>query len=130
MRATYASPELQINNPLYRPQVKYPMTSKHTKPGLQLDNFSRHLFWDVKRADLNPDKNMAYIIRQVLEYGLITDWRLIKAYYGIDLIANVSASFRELDKKALSFISFVSGLPQKEFRCYNYQQSIPQHWSF
>ena len=95
-----------------------------------INSLSKHLFWDVNRDTLNLDKNKAYIIKQVLEYGLIDDWKLIYRYYGISRIAKEAKYFRELDKKALSFISFVSKTPIEKFRCYNYQQSIPQHWNF
>jgi hypothetical protein len=69
------------------------------------------------------------IIKQVLEYGLIKDWQQLQKTYGIDKIAESAKTYRELDKKALSFISFLSKTPIEEFRCYNYQQSIP-HWNF
>lgn len=75
-------------------------------------------------------KHSAYIIRQVLEYGLLKDWKLLKEYYGIDRIAQTAMSFRELDAKTLSFISLLSHTPIEEFRCYTYQQSTPQHWNF
>ncbi len=95
-----------------------------------INKLSKHLFWDVNRNALDLDKSRAYIIKQVLEYGLIEDWRLIYKYYGISLIAKETKCFRELDKKALSFISFLSKTPIEKFRCYNYQQSVPQHWNF
>lgn len=100
------------------------------KPAIQIKQFSGHLFWDTPRPGLDIDKHKSYIIKQVLEYGLIKDWRLIQKYYGIDRIAEVAQSFRELDKKALSFISHLSKVPQETFRCYNFQQSIPPHWNF
>ena len=96
----------------------------------KMQYFSKHLFWDVNRTNLDLEKHKAYIVKQVLEYGLIKDWDLIQKYYGIDQIAEISKKFRELDKKALSFVSFLSKTPIEEFRCYNYQQSIPQHWNF
>lgn len=95
-----------------------------------INKLSKHLFWDVNRNALNLDKNKAYIIKQVLEFGLIEDWKLIYNYFGISIIAKEAKNFRELDKKALSFISAISKIPLEEFRCYNYQQSIPQHWNF
>jgi len=76
------------------------------------------------------EESRDYIVKKVLEYGLIDDWQLLQRYYGIEKIAEIAKSFRELDKKTLSFISFLSNTPLKEFRCYNYQQSIPQHWNF
>ncbi len=100
------------------------------KQNLNIHNFSKHLFWDTNRSKLNIQKNKSYIIKQVLEYGLIEDWQIIQSSYGIDEIAETAKLYRELDKKALSFVSFLSQIPIEEFRCYNYQQSIPQHWNF
>lgn len=95
-----------------------------------IDNFSIHLFWDVERNRLDLDKDASYIIKKVLEYGRIEDWKIMKDYYGMSTIIKETKSFRELDKKALSFISSISKTPVKEFRCYNYQQLIPPHWNF
>lgn len=106
------------------------MNEKRELKQPQIHQFSKHLFWDVKRNSIDLDKHKSYIIKQVLEYGLIDDWRIIQNYYGIEQIAEVTKSFRELDKKALSFISFLSKTPLKEFRCYTYQQSTPIHWNF
>ncbi len=97
---------------------------------ININDFSKHLFWDVDRNILDSSKDKAYIIKQVLEYGLIEDWKLIYNYFGISIIAKEAKNFRELDKKALSFISFISKTPIEKFRCYNYQQSIPKHWNF
>ena len=97
---------------------------------IQIQHFSKHLFWDADRTTLDFNKHKSYIVKQVLEYGVIKDWILIQKHYGIEQIAEVSMSLRELDKKALSFISFLSKKPLEEFRCYTYQQSIPQHWNF
>lgn len=97
---------------------------------LNIKNFSKHLFWDTNREQLHLDKNDAYIIKQVLEYGKWNDWLLIKKYYGIKKISQKALTFRTLEKKALSFISMLSGLPVKKFRCYTTQQSTPPHWNF
>ncbi|MFC2118131.1 DUF6922 domain-containing protein [Bacteroidota bacterium] len=97
---------------------------------VKIQQFSKHLFWDVNRTSLDFNEHKSYIIKQVLEYGLINDWGLIQKYYGIKQIGRIAQTFRELDKKALSFISFLSKTPLEEFRCYTYQQSIPQHWNF
>jgi len=100
------------------------------KANNSIDKFSKHLFWDVDRNTINLDRDNSYIIKNVLEYGLIEDWILIKKYYGISTITQKTKIFRDLDKKALSFISSISKIPKEEFRCYNYQQSIPPHWNF
>jgi hypothetical protein len=95
-----------------------------------INKFSKHLFWDVDRDTLDLEQDKAYIIKNVLEYGLIEDWKVIKESYGISVITREAMSFRNLDKKALSFISNISKTPKEDFRCYNYQQSIPPHWNF
>jgi hypothetical protein len=95
-----------------------------------VSRFSRHLFWDVKRDQIDLNKNKAYIIGQVMEYGKFSDWKLIQDYYGITQIAQIAIHFRSLEKKTLSFISLLSGIPKEKFRCYTYQQSTPPHWNF
>lgn len=95
-----------------------------------IDQFSQHLLWDVDRSKLDMEKNSDYIVKKVLEYGLIDDWRFILKYYGIKRIAEIAKTFRELDEKSLFFISSLSNTPVEEFRCYNYQPSQPQHWNF
>jgi len=92
--------------------------------------FSQHLLWDVDRSKLDMEKNSDFIVKKVLEYGLIDDWRFILKYYGIKRIAEIAKTFRELDEKTLFFISFLSDTPAEKFRCYNYQSSQPQHWNF
>jgi hypothetical protein len=45
-----------------------------------ISDFSPHLFWDTDREKLDLKKDGAYIIKQVLEYGKLNDWHLIKEY--------------------------------------------------
>jgi hypothetical protein len=65
-----------------------------------------------------------------LEYGIIADWKLLMNYYGLPMITEVSKEARSLNPKTLSFISTISGVSKKEFRCYTSQQSNPKHWNF
>lgn len=44
----------------------------------QLEGFSPHLFWDVAIEDLSLEENRRFIVKRVLEYGLLTDWQLLK----------------------------------------------------
>ena len=97
---------------------------------ITIDQFSKHLFWDTKKEEIDFDKNKSYVIWQVLEYGKLKDWKLIQQQYGISKIAKEAVKFRELDKKSLSFISLLSGIPKEDFRCYTFQQSAPPHWNF
>ena len=95
-----------------------------------LSSFSSNLFWDVFRDDLDLHKNMRFIIQRVIEYGTLSDWKLIKNYYGLTNIGEEMQKVRTLDDISLSFISAITGIKKENFRCYTTKQSIPQHWNF
>ncbi len=96
----------------------------------EINNLSRHLFWDVDSALLDMNTHQKFIVGRVLEYGLLSDWIIINKYYGKSEIGRIAASLRSLDKRALSFIANYTGLAEEKFRCYTTRQSIPQHWSY
>ena len=85
---------------------------------VNISDFSAHLFWDVNAENLNWEKNKAQIIQRVLEYGLLSDWKLIQNKYGISQIGEVCKSMRSLDRKSLVFIATLAGIPLNSFRCY------------
>ncbi len=95
-----------------------------------ISGFSSHLFWDTDKSKLDLNRNKKYIIKQVLDYGLINDWRILKQIYGLETITETAKFLRDLDKKTLSFLASVSNEPLNSFRCYTYQQSAPRHWDF
>ena len=95
-----------------------------------ITEFSSHLFWDIDPKLLDFDEHKPQIIKRVLEYGFINDWLIISKLYGINVIAETTAKFRELDPRALSFVSSFSGLPIELFRCYTTKPSTPVYWNF
>lgn len=95
-----------------------------------IQGFSKYLFWDVKREDLDPEQNVPYIVQRVLEYGQITDWQRLLGYYGMDKVVGVAKQLRSLESRALSFISTVSKTPVNQFRCYTLRHLIPAHCDF
>lgn len=36
-----------------------------------MEQFSPHLFWDVRKEDIDLDAHAQYVIQRVLEYGLL-----------------------------------------------------------
>lgn len=95
-----------------------------------ISDFSPHLFWDVNPESLDMEKHKKYIIGRTLDYGLIDDWRFIKAHYGIKAIAHVATEIKDLSPKSRALVSNLSGIPKEKFRCYITRQSTPQHWNF
>ena len=76
------------------------------------------------------EKHSQYIIKRVLEYGMLQDWNIVKQYYGLGRIVEIAKGFRELEPRALAYLSAISQTPKEQFRCYTYQRSNPQHWNF
>jgi hypothetical protein len=95
---------------------------KNNGKKIKLSNLSPHLFWDVDISKLDFYNNKKLIIKRVLNYGLIDDWNIIYKIYGIADIAKIAVSIKDLDIKSISFVSLLSGVPKRQFVCYNIQQ--------
>jgi len=98
------------------------------RSGFDITKLSSHLFWDVDAGMLKVEDDFPFIVKRILEYGLIDDWHLLKSNFSIEKITEVVKQFRDLDHKSLSFISTLSKEPKQNFRCFTTQQSIPPHW--
>ena len=97
---------------------------------IKLSDFSPHLFWDISLDSLDLEKNKKHIIHRVLDYGLLTDWRLLYRYYGIEEISRNAVKIRDLDKKSASLISILSNISLDKFACYTTRQLTQKHWNF
>jgi hypothetical protein len=93
-------------------------------------DFSGYLFWDIDRTKLSLEESKVYVIDRVLSHGMLSDWYLIKAFYGTENIRNVALNMRHLDRYALHFCAAYFDEPLTNFRCYNYAQSNPTHWDY
>lgn len=95
-----------------------------------LHTFSKHLFWDVDRNNIDLKENERFIIKRVLEYGLLNDWRTLIQIYGLGKIYDVSITIKDIDKKTACFISSLCNSSKKNFKCYSTTQSNQLHWNF
>lgn len=94
-----------------------------------ISQFSPNLFGDADLSTLSMDKHAGYIIQRVMEYGQMTDWRLIKDYYGVNKIVEECKKMRTLDPMCLSFITTISHTNKEDYRCYHFRQSYPTPWN-
>lgn len=94
-----------------------------------LCGLSQHLFWDIDPSKFDIDKDAAWIVQRVLEYGNMEDWRIIESRFGIDKIVSLALNFRSLDPVARSFLCFLSGIDKENFRCYRIAQLNPTPWN-
>lgn len=90
---------------------------------------SKHLFWDTPINQIEIEKNKGFIVHRVLEYGLWSDWQLIRKWNEIDQIGKLATQFRSLDPKALAFLVNITGIELNNFRCYTSKQLMKEHWS-
>lgn len=102
-------------------------TKAQTKP--LTASLSPNLFGDIDKDDFNAEKNSAQLIKRMLEYGELDDWRTICNYYRLDRIVNDCKSLRTLRPETLSFVCVVTGTKKEDYRCYNFRQSYPTHWN-
>ena len=91
-------------------------------------DFSPHLFWDVDSEKFDLEKHAVQMIQKVLEFGKIEDWELLKLYYGLEKIKNVSLNLRSLDAVTLSFVATIFKIDKKEFRLYKHIQLVLNYW--
>jgi hypothetical protein len=97
---------------------------------IKIEDFSKHLFWDVDKNKLDFEVHQRYIIKYVLMYGLHEDWNLLKKLYSIETIGQNAAEIRDLDRKTASFVALLSKKNIKEFSCYTSKLSNLKHWNF
>jgi hypothetical protein len=96
---------------------------------ITINDFSQHLFWDVDLIGFDLNLHQVFFIQRVLEYGKISDWRLIKELYGMDAIKETSLNARSLDAVTLSFVSTIFNIDKTEFRCYKHRQLFQNLWN-
>ena len=99
------------------------------KSHITINNFSKYLFWDVDLKTFDLDKHKVQMIQKVLELGQIEDWKLLKTYYGLETIKEVSLNLRSLDVVTLSFLSTIFNIDKTEFRCYKHKQLVQNVWN-
>jgi hypothetical protein len=95
--------------------------------------FSPDIFWDVNPAMLDLEAHKRFIIERVAQRGRWSDWQECLRLYGHETVKNVLLQARSLDKKTLSYCSFIFGIPKEEFRCYQLsiqEPSIRQRWNY
>lgn len=101
------------------------------KPGaFDINQLSPYLFWDVDVNSVTINDNKQFVIKRVLEYGLLSDWLELSSYFSIGEIADAVSNIKDLDNKSLSFIAAISKRPKESFLCYTMKRSTITHSPF
>lgn len=113
-----------LENPYFCGIKTMPMEQTSNLYGL-----SQPLFWDIDTRNFDIDRNAAWIIQRVLEYGTMKDWMIIEDHFGVDKIVSYAQTLRTLDPVALSFLCFISGTKKEDYRCYHFAKMFPTLWN-
>jgi hypothetical protein len=97
---------------------------------ITIDDFSPHLFWDVDKGTFDLNKYKIQMISKVLEYGNWNDWKLLRKYYGLETIKEVTLNLRSLDAVTLSYLAALFSINKEDFRCYKHRQLVQNSWNF
>ena len=89
---------------------------------LNFSKLSPFLFWDINQEDLHWPKHEDFIVQRILEYGLLSDFIVLKNAVGLQKIGQVSKGLRNLDRVSMHFVATITNSKLNEFRCYT---SIP-----
>ncbi len=90
--------------------------------------FSPHLFWDMDKSKMDLNTSKKQIIHQVVEYGQLDDWNLLRALYTSDEIIAVVTHLPSLDVVTLSFLAHYYHIDKNQFRCYKPNASATDFW--
>lgn len=82
-----------------------------------MNDLSDHLFWDVDRSGIDPERHAAWLVRRVLEYGRWRDWQILVAHYGKPELAELAMGLRSLHPRAFAFCCAWFQLSPAAFRC-------------
>lgn len=99
------------------------------KEEITINDFSPHLFWDVDKATFDLDQYKVQMIAKVLEYGNWNDWSLLKKFYTLEVIKEVSINLRSLDAVTHSYLATIFNIDKTEFRCYKHKQLFQNSWN-
>ena len=97
---------------------------------MESSQLNKALFWDIDFNSLNGEKHARFIIERVVQKGDISDWKLIKAYFGLEKIKSEVVKVRHFNDKTLNFVSVILKIPKEDFRCYNIKASTQKHWDY
>jgi hypothetical protein len=83
-----------------------------------MKGLSDHLYWDVDRSGVDPERHGAWLAKRVLEYGRWSDLQILVAHYGKSELAELVKGLKSLQPKAFAFCCHWFQLPPSDFRCF------------
>ncbi len=87
-----------------------------------------HLFWDINKKNIRPQKNKRLIIERVISRGDLDEFAMLNNFYSRETIKKTIVNISSFDKKTLKFISDFYNIEKKLFKCTK-KLLNNQHWN-
>jgi hypothetical protein len=100
------------------------------KQEITINDFSKHLFWDVDIELFDLEKYPEQMTSKVLEYGNFNDWKLLQQLYGLEKIKQIVLNLRTIDDLTLHYLSTYLNIEKSNFRCYTHKQLVKNYWNY
>ncbi len=78
----------------------------------------KYAFWDVKPEELDPSKDMAFIISRMFERGKYNDVLSVIVFYGKGKTAQTLQNNKNLNRQGLFLAYALLGCPLQDFKAY------------
>lgn len=95
-----------------------------------ISQLNKAYFWDVDISLMEARKSQRLIIERVMLYGNLAEIKLMRAFYGDEVITSTLCNINYIDPKNLNFFSLLFGIPKTEFKCYTRKQLTGQPWNY
>lgn len=95
-----------------------------------IEQLNKAYFWDVDIAKMDEEKSKRLIIERVMNYGNLSEIRLVKSFYGLKEVKSTLCQLNYIDPKTLNFISLLFDVPKTKFKCYTKKQLAHQPWNY
>ena len=84
----------------------------------QINRFSPHLFWDVKKEKIDIARDKKFIVERVMNYGTDADEAVLFRIYPFWSIKRIVLKLESLNERTLCYLSAVFNVEEKKFKCY------------
>jgi hypothetical protein len=94
-----------------------------------LKQLNKTYFWDINPEFLDDQKSRRIIIERIMNLGNLDEIKLVRKYYGDEVVKDTVTNLNYIDPKTLNFLSLLFDIPKNKFKCYTRKQSNVQHWN-
>ena len=89
-----------------------------------IQQLSDHLFWDIKREEIEVVRHRQFIITRTMDRGTAEDVRLVWNYYGEEAVKNALLNAPSIERKTIFFFANQFHISPENFRSYHKNRKL------